>query len=284
MIHRSFKPSEDQRRSFETLWNSEASLPPLSEWLDDENAPLCLYENDPLSGQCIGLCLVQDAYEDPWIILLVAKDHRRKKIATRLLEAAKKAVSAPALYYMSNAKETPETLAFLKSGGFEIFSRECIMKLSRDMLSPEETVPDENVLSIGNTHPHENTLASVTLRPCTTKDFRPIYKACFDLPYQPDEGNYFQILSEDQTTVGGVALTAYKSGWFLFDLCILPKYRKKGYAQAAVAAAFREALEDGTLPDSILLHVSSLNAPAFSLYEKMGFAPVEERVLYELKI
>lgn len=275
MIKRTLKPTEEQRRSFEALWNSEAAntpLPPLSEWLDEEAAPLCLYETDPLSGQCIGLCLVQDAYDEPWIILLVSEGHQRKKIATRLLEAAKKAVSAPTLYYMSNTKEGPAALAFLKASGFEIFSRECIMKLSKDGVSS------------GNTRPLRSALPTVTLRPCSTKDFRPLYEACFELPYQPDEGKYFQILSENQTTMGGVALTPYKSGWFLFDLCILPKYRNRSYAKAAVLAAFHESLDNGSLPDSILLHVSSLNVPAFTLYEKMGFTPVEENVLYELKL
>ena len=287
MIKRTLKPTKEQRRSFEALWNSEAAntpLPPLSEWLDEEAAPLCLYETDSLSGQCIGLCLVQDAYEDPWIILLVSEKHRRKRIASRLLEAAKKAVSAPALYYMSNTKEGPLAKAFLKASGFEVFSRECIMQLSKDIVSIgsapylEKTHPVEDTLSL------ENTLPIVTLRSCSTDEFQPLYEACFDLPYQPDEGKYFQILSEDQTPVGGVALTPYKNGWFLFDLCILPKYRKRGYAQTAVAAAFREALDNGNLPDSILLHVSSLNVPAFTLYEKMGFTSVEENVLYELKL
>ncbi|MBR5658611.1 MAG: GNAT family N-acetyltransferase [Lachnospiraceae bacterium] len=265
MIHKITRLNKGLRESFQTLWNAgsaESPLPPLSEWTEAESSALFFYETDPVTGGCIGLCLVQDPDSDPWIFILVAKEHRRKGIATRLLEAAEDAVSSPALYYMSNTKEAPAANAFLKASGFGIFSRECIMKLPAD-------------------RPETEISPSVKLRPCSANVFQPIYEACFDLPYQPDEGKFFQILNGDQTSVGGVALTEYKNGWFLFDLCILPKYRKKGYAQAAVEAAFREPLENGNLPDSILLHVSSLNAPAFALYEKMGFQAVEENILYE---
>ena len=74
------------------------------------------------------------------------------------------------------------------------------------------------------------------------------------------------------------------TGWFLSDLCILPKYRRKGYAAAAIHNAYSVALADGNKPEQICLHVSSANKPAFTLYEKLGFTPTQETILYTLPV
>ena len=269
MIHKTRKPSRELIRSFHEFWNSMASeyrLQPISEWIDDDVPMLYLYEADS-AGQCIGLCLVQCPDDEPWIYILVDKAHLRQNIATHLLTAAQKAIGAPEIYYLSGARQNPGAREFLEASGFEVYSRECIMELKAG-----DT--DKNAATC--------TASLVSLSACSHEDFCPVYETCFGMEFQPDEGTYYKILSSDQTLLGGVALTPYQNGWFLFDLCILPEHRKHGYAAAAIAEALRQAHPSGQQPDRILLHVSTANQPAYTLYQKTGFTTIEENTLYTL--
>lgn len=271
MIYTTDKPTDELKRSFEALWATAPAyppMPPLSEWLDSEFDVFFAYEIDPETGACNGLCLISSIGNEPWVYIYVSPEHRRQKIATHLLDATKKNIPETALYYMSVMFQSPETEAFLKSTGFQVFTRECIMRLEAPAFEAA-TLEDA---------------CKIHLSQCTPEAFKPIYSKCFDLVFEPDEGNYFFIQDHAGNTVGGVALTAYMTGWFLFDLCILPKYRRKGFAAEAIRMAFSVCTADGKKPDQICLHVSSANKPAFTLYEKLGFTPAQETILYTLPI
>lgn len=269
MIHKTRKPNRELLRSFHEFWNAMASeyrLQPISEWIDDEVPMLYLYETDS-DGRCIGLCLVQCPDDEPWIYILVDKAHLRQNIATRLLASAKKAIGAPEIFYLSGSLQNPGACEFLEASGFEVYSRECIMELKA---------------VVAEKHGSTGTASLISLSTCSPEDFCPVYETCFGMEFQPDEGNYYKILSSDQTLVGGVALTPYQNGWFLFDLCVLPEHRKHGYAEAAIAAALRQPHPTGQKTDRILLHVSTANQPAYTLYKKTGFTTIEENTLYTL--
>jgi len=271
MIYTTNKPTDDIKRSFKALWATAPAyppMPPLSEWLDSEFDVFYAYESDPETGICNGLCLILSIDSEPWVYLYVSPEHRRRKIATHLLDAVKKKLPETALYYMSDMFQGPESDAFLKFAGFQVFTREYILRLEAPA---SETVISEDA-------------CKVRLSSCTPKAFKPIYSKCFELQFEPDEGNYFFIQDEEGRTVGGVALTAYMAGWFLFDLCILPKYRRKGYAADAIRLAFSVRTAEGEKPDQICLHVSSANKPALTLYEKLGFMPTQETILYTLPL
>ncbi|MBO7514782.1 MAG: GNAT family N-acetyltransferase [Lachnospiraceae bacterium] len=269
MIYTTDKPTDELKRSFEALWATAPAfppMPPLSEWLDSEFDTFYAFESDPETGACNGLCLISSIGNEPWVYIYVSPEHRRRKIATHLLDAVKENFPGTAFYYMSVMFQSPEIEAFLKSVGFQVFTRECIMRLEAPASETEASEHD----------------SKIRLSACTPEAFKPIYSKCFDLVFEPDEGNYFFIQDEAGRTVGGVALTAYMTGWFLFDLCILPKYRRKGYAAEAIHRAFSVCTANGAKPDQICLHVSSANKPAFTLYEKLGFTPAQETILYTL--
>lgn len=277
MIYKTRKPNRELLRSFHEFWDSVATeyrLPPISDWIDDAIPMLYLYEVDP-GGRLMGLCLIQCPDDEPWIYILVDKTRLRQNTASRLLEAAQKTIKAPEIYFLAGSQPNPGTHEFLNASGFTIFSRECIMELKTP-----HTISGA-ALSI-ETLAHEDEI--VSLSACMPEDFHPVYETCFGMEFQPDEGNYYKILSKDQVLLGGVALTPYQNGWFLFDLCILPKHRRHGYAAAAIAAALRQPLPTGAMPDRILLHVSSANHPAYTLYQKTGFTTIEENTLYTLTI
>lgn len=77
------------------------------------------------------------------------------------------------------------------------------------------------------------------------------------------------------------------------NVATLPRYRRRGFARAALEALVERAAQRGVC--SIFLEARVSNIPAISLYESLGFrqvgsrrrfysAPVEDAVLMELKI
>jgi predicted GNAT family acetyltransferase len=56
-----------------------------------------------------------------------------------------------------------------------------------------------------------------------------------------------------------------------------PASRGRGYAAAATAAASRAALDAGTR--EVVLNTDLANPTSNALYERLGYAPVEDRVV-----
>jgi predicted GNAT family acetyltransferase len=56
-----------------------------------------------------------------------------------------------------------------------------------------------------------------------------------------------------------------------------PGLRRRGYAGAVTAAVSRAALDAGA--DEVLLFTDLANPTSNSLYQRLGFQPVEDRVL-----
>jgi predicted GNAT family acetyltransferase len=60
-----------------------------------------------------------------------------------------------------------------------------------------------------------------------------------------------------------------------------PELRGRGYAGAATAAVSRAALEDGVA--GVLLFTDLANPTSNALYQRLGYRPVEDRVILTFK-
>ena len=104
-----------------------------------------------------------------------------------------------------------------------------------------------------------------------------IEKECFSLPWS--EKSFQDSLERDDTFFlvceEGSEITGYIGMYLSFDegnitnVAVSPLYRKKGYGEALVSAAKELAKENQI--QKIFLEVRVSNAPAISLYKKMGF-------------
>jgi len=85
--------------------------------------------------------------------------------------------------------------------------------------------------------------------------------------------HFFSVVrSSDRAAVGMIwVLTGRAPGRsFIFNLEIFKPYRRKGYAEQAMRSLEHEVRRMGD--SSIGLHVFAHNAPARSLYQKLGYA------------
>ncbi len=64
----------------------------------------------------------------------------------------------------------------------------------------------------------------------------------------------------------------------IIDIALLPEHRGKGIGSRIVRDLLQEASETGR---SVVIHVSKTNAAAISLYQRLGFEPVEDMGLYD---
>jgi len=67
---------------------------------------------------------------------------------------------------------------------------------------------------------------------------------------------------------------------FVFDLVILPEFRRRGFATQAMLELENYARHLGL--SQISLHVFPHNTPARALYDKLGFAPVHNHLTKKL--
>lgn len=128
-----------------------------------------------------------------------------------------------------------------------------------------------------------------------------IEKACFSLPWS--EKSFEDSLSREDTvflvSLADEYVTGYMGLYLSFDeasvtnVAVSPEFRKKGYGEALVTAAKEFAKEAGV--ESIFLEVRQSNAPALSLYKKLGFEelgirkkfyehPVEDAIIMKVGI
>ena len=127
-----------------------------------------------------------------------------------------------------------------------------------------------------------------------------IEKACFSLPWS--EKSFEDSLSREDTVFlvcSEECVTGYMGLYLSFDeasvtnVAVSPEFRKKGYGEALVTAAKEFAKEAGV--ESIFLEVRQSNAPALSLYKKLGFEelgirkkfyehPVEDAIIMKVGI
>lgn len=108
-----------------------------------------------------------------------------------------------------------------------------------------------------------------------------IEKTCFSLPWSPKsfqdsiarEDTIFLVceISEDTSTglVGYIGMYVSFDEASITNVAVSPKFRKRGIGEQLVFHAQKAAQEAGA--QTIFLEVRTSNAPAISLYEKMGF-------------
>ena len=142
-----------------------------------------------------------------------------------------------------------------------------------------------------------------------------IENQCFSLPWSDKsfedsllrEDTIFLVCEDDSMTTNGehssertgAVLTGYMGLYISFDeasvtnVAVSPVCRKRGYGEALVVAAKTAAKEAGA--ECIFLEVRVSNAPAISLYKKLGFEelgirkkfyehPVEDAIIMKVGI
>lgn len=67
---------------------------------------------------------------------------------------------------------------------------------------------------------------------------------------------------------------------FIWDIAILPAFRRQGFAEAAIRALEGEARRAGAR--EVALHVFGTNRAAIALYEKLGFGATNVRMSKDL--
>jgi ribosomal protein S18 acetylase RimI-like enzyme len=88
----------------------------------------------------------------------------------------------------------------------------------------------------------------------------------------------FDVIEVDGEPAGRLYVARWEDEIRIIDIALLPDYRGRGIGTALLRALLDEAAEAGK---RLSIHVE-LNNPARRLYERLGFAPVEERGVYVL--
>ena len=134
-----------------------------------------------------------------------------------------------------------------------------------------------------------------------------IEEQCFSLPWSEKsfedslmrEDTIFLVCEENENLTGGSTIVGYMGLYLSFDeasvtnVAVSPVFRKKGYGEALVVTAKEVAKEAGA--ECIFLEVRQSNAPAISLYKKLGFEelgirkkfyehPVEDAIIMKVGI
>jgi GNAT superfamily N-acetyltransferase len=86
------------------------------------------------------------------------------------------------------------------------------------------------------------------------------------------------VLERDGRAIGRLILARWPSQHRIVDIALVPQARGDGLGSAILAGVIAEA-EAAGLPVSI--HVEKTN-PAMRLYRRLGFAPVEDKGVYDL--
>jgi ribosomal protein S18 acetylase RimI-like enzyme len=88
----------------------------------------------------------------------------------------------------------------------------------------------------------------------------------------------FDVIEVDGEPVGRLYVARWEDEIRIVDIALLPEHRGHGTGTALLRALLDEAAEAGK---RLSIHVE-LNNPARALYERLGFAAVEERGVYVL--
>lgn len=93
------------------------------------------------------------------------------------------------------------------------------------------------------------------------------------------DNNYFFIAEEDNKPVGYIELSVAADEGYIYNIAVLPEYRKKGIGEALT----RYVCELFCDLSFITLEVRPSNTAAVNLYSKLGFEKVGERKNYYRK-
>jgi ribosomal protein S18 acetylase RimI-like enzyme len=117
---------------------------------------------------------------------------------------------------------------------------------------------------------------------------------CEEDPLNPEDSNHkiFIICDNDSTRTGLIWICNREPFWrfkenhvWIYNLHVLPQYRKRGLAKKLMLKAEDWCVEQGL--DTLALHVIDNNIPARRLYELMDYKLVEthnESCFYEKKL
>ncbi len=188
-----------------------------------------------------------------------------------LLSLAEKEISlrfgSPSLVYQCLTGD-PGSGALCRSLGLSLCRSECLMEAQKPV----------------SLHP----AASVTLKTAGCKDrsllFR-LHKEAFGEDPQgfldtllADPASVSYLILKDGVPAGLFHLSAYGEDpiFYLCGFGILPSFRRRGLAKAALSELMTACLARGRL----ILQVSSSNGPAFRLYRSMGFQITDRQDYY----
>jgi ribosomal-protein-alanine N-acetyltransferase len=118
--------------------------------------------------------------------------------------------------------------------------------------------------------------------PLSKENLKGVYeieKTCFSNPWSLEdlakqielETSHFYVAEVDNKVVGYMGLQIFSGEGYVTNVAVLPNYRGQGIAKALIAKQFENEMS------FITLEVRQSNAPAISLYEKMGFENVGTR-------
>ncbi len=113
-----------------------------------------------------------------------------------------------------------------------------------------------------------------------------IERACFSAPWSEDmlaqelyhaNACYIVAIGEDDAVMGYAGLYAVLDEGYITNIAVAPAYRRRGVADALVAAFCRFGREHLSF---LTLEVRQSNEAAISLYQKHGFSPAGRRKNY----
>ena len=95
---------------------------------------------------------------------------------------------------------------------------------------------------------------------------------------QSTPGHFFFTITSDspQEKVGAVWLALEPEGAFVYDIIVFERFRRRGYAEAAMRLLEGVAREKGA--QKIALHVFGDNEGARRLYQKLGYSETNVRM------
>lgn len=107
-------------------------------------------------------------------------------------------------------------------------------------------------------------------------DVAEIENACFAYPWSRKDleaqlsidTSHFIVASLNGRTVGYMGLQIFSGEGYVTNVAVLPEYRRRGIAEALIAAQMKNDMR------FITLEVRKSNAAAIALYEKSGFENV----------
>lgn len=111
-------------------------------------------------------------------------------------------------------------------------------------------------------------------------------RACFSMPWTrnflisqlPDDRHIFIVAADGGRVLGYVGMSFVIDEGYISNVAVAPECRRQGIADALIAELLRRCAELEL--SFVTLEVREGNAPAISLYEKHGFAPVGRRKNY----
>lgn len=215
-------------------------------------------------GKLIGLLSVYFFYENACeVSLLIAPDHRKKKIASELLEAILPLMQIKGIEKLIFSSSTTSCNKWLPTRGFVYQQSEYHMERNSF-----ETRLIPNPL--------------ITLRKATSNDLEALFtldKACF--PEQPvnmlerftyllEHPDYNILLALNNNQIVGKAHIHWREeNILLSDIAILPIFQGKGFGSELIANCINLILAHGKT--HIALDVETTNKNALNLYARHGF-------------